>query len=104
MKLTLRLSIASLCLLFCRAEVSAQVKLAGLFTDNMVLQQQTAVPVWGWDKPGAAITVTNTWDKKVYKTIAGTDGKFMLKITTPAFGGPYELTVSDGKAVTLKNV
>jgi sialate O-acetylesterase len=104
MKLTLRLTIAFLCLLFCRAEVSAQVKLAGLFTDNMVLQQHTAVPVWGWDKPGAAITVTSTWDKKVYKTITGTDGKFMLKITTPAYGGPYALTVSDGKPLALKNV
>ena len=30
----------------------AQVKLQPLFTDNMVLQQQANVPIWGEDKVG----------------------------------------------------
>jgi sialate O-acetylesterase len=104
MKTTLHLSIVFLALLFCREMANAQVKLAGLFTDNMVLQQQTVVPVWGWDSAGASITVTTSWDKKAYKTITDASGKFILKISTPVAGGPYQLTVSDGKPVILKNV
>lgn len=30
----------------------AQVRLQPLFTDNMVLQQQSHVPIWGEDKAG----------------------------------------------------
>ena len=104
MKPTLRLLIVFFALLFCRQQANAQVKLAGLFTDNMVLQQQTTVPVWGWDSVGTAVTVSTSWDKKTYKTTADASGKFILKIATPTAGGPYQLTINDGKPVTLKNV
>ena len=29
-----------------------------LFSDDMVLQREIAAPIWGWTKPGAAVTVT----------------------------------------------
>ncbi|WP_448698398.1 sialate O-acetylesterase [Mucilaginibacter sp. AW1-3] len=93
---------AVFCGLFSTAH--AQVKLAGLFTDNMVLQQKSAVPVWGWDKAGSHITVITSWDKKVYSAVADATGKFTVKINTPVYGGPYTLTVSDGKPVVLKEV
>ena len=43
--------------LFCD-EVYADVRLHGLFTDNMVIQQSMNVPVWGWAEPGEKITVS----------------------------------------------
>lgn len=82
----------------------AQPKLAALFTDNMVLQQKSTVRVWGWDKPSANITLTSSWNKATYKAVAAADGKFTFKITTPTAGGPYQITVNDGKAVTLNNI
>ncbi|WP_295653981.1 hypothetical protein [uncultured Mucilaginibacter sp.] len=57
--------------------VNAQPKLAALFTDNLVLQQQSTVQVWGWDKPTAVLTLTNDWDKKPYKVIADADGNYI---------------------------
>jgi len=93
-----------ICLCFITQFVNAQPRLAALFTDNLVLQQKSAVQVWGWDKPSAIISLTNTWDKKIYKATAAADGRFTFKITTPAAGGPYTLTVNDGKAVTLSNI
>ena len=36
----------------------AELKLPAIFSDNMVLQQQMTVPVWGWSSPGAEVTVT----------------------------------------------
>ncbi|HEY4324830.1 MAG TPA: sialate O-acetylesterase [Mucilaginibacter sp.] len=82
----------------------AQVKLAGLFTDGMVLQQRTTVPVWGWDKPGVKIRLTTSWSKKVYQAVCDQSGKFILKIATPVAGGPYTVTVTDGKPLVLINV
>ncbi|MEO6523298.1 MAG: sialate O-acetylesterase [Mucilaginibacter sp.] len=93
-----------LCLCLFSQLVKAQPKLAALFVDNMVLQQQSTVQVWGWDKPSAAVTLTSSWNKASYKAVANADGKFVFKISTPVFGGPYQITVSDGKPVTISNV
>jgi sialate O-acetylesterase len=93
-----------LCLCLFSTGLKAQPKLAALFVDNMVLQQQSTVQVWGWDKPSAAITLISSWNKASYKAIANADGKFVFKISTPVFGGPYQITVSDGKPVIISNV
>jgi len=93
-----------LCAISLSYQSNAQVKLAGIFTDDMVLQQQSTVPVWGWDKPGAHISLTTSWNKKVYQATSDTSGKFVLRIATPSAGGPYQLTVSDGKPLILKDV
>ncbi len=39
-----------------------ELRLAKIFTDNMVLQQEKPIRVWGWAKPGDAVTVTLTQD------------------------------------------
>lgn len=43
-------------------------------------------------------------ERKEYHTEADGQGKWSLKIPTPAAGGPYEITFSDGKKLQLKNV
>lgn len=35
------------------------------FTDNMVLQRNTEVPVWGIADPGATISLTPSWTDSV---------------------------------------
>lgn len=82
----------------------AQVKLPALFSDNMVLQQQSEVALWGSAKPRATLTVSTSWDKKKYKTTIDDAGKWKLKVATPAAGGPYEVSISDGTTLTLRNV
>lgn len=90
--------------LFVSLFTSAQVKLASIFTNNMVLQQGSQVPIWGWATPGKNIRVSSSWNSKSYSAKADNSGKWMVKIATPSAGGPYELTISDGKPVKLKNV
>ena len=46
-----------------------------LFADHAVLQHDSRVPVWGWAKPGATISVSFAGQKK--NTTAGPDGKWM---------------------------
>ncbi|MGX5687829.1 sialate O-acetylesterase [Arcticibacter tournemirensis] len=88
---------ASLCL-------KAQVKLPSIFTDDMVLQQQSQVPVWGWAKEGSAVTVSTSWDGKRYSVKADKAGRWRATVSTPSAGGPYELTISDGTSVKLSNI
>ena len=83
---------------------NAKVKLYPLFTDNMVLQQQTQAPLWGEAKAGKKLTVTTSWDNRKYTTKVGADGKWRVDVQTPTAGGPYTITLTDGKPVTLSNV
>jgi len=96
------LIITSFCLL--TIAIKAQPKLAALFVDNMVMQQNSTVQVWGWDKPSATLTLTNTWGKTIYKAVADANGKFTFKVATPTAGGPYQLSVNDGKQLTINNI
>ena len=47
-----------LLLVLCTSAPSAELKLAAIFSDHMVLQQEKPLPVWGWADPGEQITVT----------------------------------------------
>ncbi len=68
------------------------LKLAGLFTDHMVLQRDQAVPIWGWAKPGEEVTVEFAAQKKSAR--ADVDGKWMLKLDPlKADAEPRELKV-----------
>ncbi|HEX7366211.1 MAG TPA: sialate O-acetylesterase [Pelobium sp.] len=82
----------------------AEVKLPSLFTDNMVLQQNSSVAIWGIADKDKTVKVTTSWNQKSYTAKVGSDGKFKLNISTPVAGGPYDISVSDGKNLKLKNV
>ena len=86
-------------------EAYADVKLPAIFGDDMILQQQSQVAVWGWAKPNSNVRVTGSWNKKIYNAKSDMNGYWRTKIETPAAGfTPYTLTVSDGKSITLKNI
>lgn len=88
------LTLASIILLGAfSADISAEVRMSPLFTDNMVLQQKADAPVWGTATPGSEVSVYTSWNKKVYPVTAGTDGKWMVKVRTPKAGGPYSMKV-----------
>jgi len=92
-----------LCLLlaFTAAASRADVKLHGLFTDNMVLQQGASVAIWGWADEGEQVTVQFR-DQKV--TTKAKDGRWMLHLKKLKAGGPNELTVTGKNNLVLKNV
>jgi len=39
------------------AQAKLAIELGAPFGDNMILQREMEVPVWGWSKPGTKITV-----------------------------------------------
>ena len=88
----------------CTGVLQAKVVLPSVFTDNMVLQQKTDITFYGDATKNKQLTVKTGWNGKEYHTEADGQGKWSLKIPTPAAGGPYEITFSDGKKLQLKNV
>jgi len=87
------------------AAMNAKVELTPLFTDNMVFLQNCQAPVWGKAAPGKTVSVTPSWNGKTYRTKAGADGKWSVKIDTPKGSfKKYTVTISDGEPVVLHNV
>jgi rhamnogalacturonyl hydrolase YesR len=80
------------------------LKLPAIIASDMVLQQQSTTPLWGGAAPNAMISVVTSWNQKKYSTKADAKGNWLVPITTPKAGGPYTITISDTKPVTLTNV
>ncbi|HXI01148.1 MAG TPA: sialate O-acetylesterase [Sphingobacteriaceae bacterium] len=93
-----------ICCLFCNIPVFARITLPALIGNNMVLQQQSQAPLWGKAKASSAVNIITSWNKRSYLTNADKDGNWRLKINTPIAGGPYQITISDGEKITLKNI
>ena len=95
----LRVFTISLLFLFCFVLVgkAQTVTMPNIIGSNMVLQQNTQVPVWGWAAAGTSVIVTPSWGQPV-TVITGTTGKWMTKIQTPvAIPGQaptYTLTIT----------
>jgi len=84
--------------------LQAQLKLAGIFGDNAVLQQGIAAPVWGQAIPGSIVEVKLCG--QVSKTLADERGYWMLRMTPlKADGKSYELVVkSESHKIVCKNI
>jgi len=102
MKLKLILSTLTLVCLFTVA--SAKVKLGAIFTDHMVLQQQSNAALWGWAKSGASVKIITSWNKQTYTVKADNSGKWKIKVSTPKAGGPYQINFNDGEALILSDI
>lgn len=83
----------------------AQIELSNLFSDNMVLQQESHVNFWGKAKKNQELIIYTSWSAKIIRTIVKDDGSWEVKIKTPSAGGPYNIQVTcDGETKTINNV
>jgi sialate O-acetylesterase len=58
--------------------VHGKLKMAGIFTDNAVIQQNVDVPVWGWAKPGAEVVLKIAG--RNYTTLADSVGRWQIRM------------------------
>ena len=84
--------------------LNAEVRLPSVLGDDMVLQRNSEVNLWGWAKPGKKVRVKTSWNRKRYRVRVDADGKWLVKVHTGEAGGPYTITISDGKKVKLENI
>jgi sialate O-acetylesterase len=83
------------------ASARAEVRLPALFSDNMVLQQGTKVPVWGWADDGEQVTVRFR-GQTVRTTAEG--GKWMVTLKSLKAGGPDKFVFEGKNKIEIKNV
>ena len=77
----------------CVSFVEAKVSLPQLFQSGMVLQRGKTIPVWGTADAGETVTVT--FKKKQYTTVADEQGRWRVDLPKMKAGGPYELRIND---------
>ena len=87
------------------AAAEQKLELAVPFTDNMILQRESAVPVWGWDVPGTKVTVQ--FAGQTQTAFADKNGDWMVKLA-PLKVSREERTFAvknnRGQTITLKGV
>lgn len=92
-------------ILFFAISAHAAVVLPEVLSDNMVLQQNNVIKIWGTSTLKKNVTVRASWTTTVFSTTCKSDGTFEISIFTPK--GSFEkhnISVSDGIPVTLKNI
>ena len=80
----------------------AEVRLPKFFTDNMMLQRDQPVRVWGWADAGEAVSVALMGTTVATK--ADDKGQWALELPAMKAGENLELTVQGSNSLALKNV
>ena len=73
---------AFLFLFFFSEETSGQLSVSGVFSDNMVLQQNAKVSIWGWSKAGDTVVVSGSWDNLPVKVVTNSQNKWLVQLQT----------------------
>ncbi|KAF2519564.1 sialate O-acetylesterase [Flavobacterium salilacus subsp. salilacus] len=82
----------------------ANITLPAFFADNMVLQRNTTIKIWGWANPKEEIKLTASWAKDTYTTTGNNEAYWEIEIPTTNAGGPYTINIKGYNQVTLNNV
>ena len=91
-------------LLISGGNIFSQTKLPSIIGSNMVLQQKSTVPVWGWDNPGQTIFLEASWLQEPFRVRADEQGKWRVDVPTPGAGGPYEIAIQGSEKLNLENI
>lgn len=84
--------------------LAAKVSLPDVIGNNMVLQQNAQVRLWGWADPDAAVKVSASWGAKAAAR-SDEGGRWEVLLKTPAGSyDPQRITITSGERVTLDNV
>jgi sialate O-acetylesterase len=81
----------------------AEVKLPEIFGDNMVLQRNKQVIIWGRATTAAEKIVIRIAGK-TYRTRAANDSTWSVVLAPTQEGGPYSLEVSGDNKIVFRNV
>ena len=83
----------------------AKITLPSVFADNMVLQQNADVAIWGWSNPGETVKIVASWaNKDTVKVKANNAAAWKTSIKTIGAGGPHSIKIIGDQGITLNNV
>ena len=81
-----------------------KIVLPSIFGDNMVLQQNANVSIWGKAAPNTKVTVQTSWNNRKYTVTSTSDSTWKLQVISTKAGGPYKITISDGQTLVLRSM
>lgn len=85
--------------------IQAQVKLPALVSDNMVLQQNAKVNLWGWASPNEKINIQLGWQNTPVEIIANSDGNWKVVVATPQGSETaYSIEINATNKIVLNNI
>ncbi|MCB0854866.1 MAG: 9-O-acetylesterase, partial [Bacteroidetes bacterium] len=88
--------------LFLTVTLQANIQLPALVGDNMVLQQNEKINLWGWADVNEKVSVE--FPGQEWSTQTGKDGKWEIVLNPMKAGGPYEITINGKNTIVLKNI
>jgi sialate O-acetylesterase len=80
----------------------AEVSLPKIFSDNMVMQQDRPVRIWGWADEGEKVTVS--FNGQTIKSTSDKNGNWQVKLESMPAGGPYKMTVQAKNKIEFRNI
>ena len=82
--------------------VYAQVAIASIFNDNMVLQRNVKIPVWGTAAANEKITVN--FRKQIKTVLADKKGNWKVMLNPENVGESSSLVIKGKQKIVLKNI
>ena len=83
-------------------QLFANITLPKIFGDNMVLQRNKSIPLWGWGSPNEKITIQ--FNHQAIQVTTDLNGNWKVNLKKEAAGGPYQLVLKGLNTVTFKNI
>lgn len=78
--------------------VNAQIQMPAVFTDGMVLQQNSKVTLWGWGSPADRLSIVPGWATgDTVRVVVDSRGCWTAELPTAAAGGPYTVSIAGRK-------
>ena len=97
--------IALITILICVVNaINAQVSVPAIFSDNMVLQQQSEVNLWGWANPHQTVNISTSWSDKSYSVKTSKEGKWSIKIHTPEATTNQTISIKGDNEIAINNI
>ena len=85
--------------------LNAEIKVASILGDNMVLQRNTEIKLWGKASPKQKLIITTGWNKVITTITCSEKGDWLVKVKTTEAGGPYSINIKSGReSVVLRNI
>ncbi|MEI2274320.1 9-O-acetylesterase [Sphingobacterium sp. ML3W] len=83
--------------------LKAQLKLPAIFGDNMILQRDIPIKLWGWAEKNETVHVQ--FMQQHLKTKADNNGQWHMTLAPTPHGGPYRMEIKGhDQHISLKNI
>ncbi len=104
MKRIYTMTFVYLLLLLFSVKSYADIQLPAIISDNMVLQENTMVRIWGKADPGEKIAIKTSWERKKHKVTTTDSGHWEIYLQTPAAITNQSLSIEGDNKIHIQNI